>query len=177
MTTRAFDFTERWQFATVEHGCDDREIIQRCHPATVSVEPAGLEMDKRGVDFIATLEGGATVYWDVKRRERGCSRYWKMGPEVALEMWSDREAKRPGWTWDASKITHYVLFAFDPADHDRAYVAPFQALRAVFLRNGKRWLEQYEQPTQDNVRWLSQCLFVPVWELQQAIYDGMAVPA
>ena len=175
--TRAFDFRERLEFATVEHAGDDWEIIMRCHPGTVSVAPAPLDMDKRGVDYIATLETGVTVYWDVKRREKGCSRYWKMGAEVALEMWSDMANKRPGWTWDAGKITHYVLFAFDPADHDRAYAIPFQSLRAAFLKNGRRWLEQYEQPTQDNVRWLSQCLFVPVWELQQALYDGMAVPA
>ncbi len=58
------------------HGCSD------CSPSV------DLNMDKHGVDYIATLRKGAEVYVDAKTRRAGCSRWWRNGEEVAIEKWS-----------------------------------------------------------------------------------------
>jgi hypothetical protein len=141
----------------------------------VSVEIALTEMDRLGIDYIASLRGGAQVYIDAKARDVGCSQWWKGEPELALEDWSVvRENGNPGkvgWTLDESKQTNLVLFTFDPEDTQLCYLVSFQLLRVAFRRNYNPWLRQYKQDTQQSPGWRSHCVFVPVSVVFDAICD------
>lgn len=175
--THTFDFAERLAFSVDGRGEYDVQVILRCLQGTIGVHKADLETDKSGTDYIAVLDSGIKINWDVKRREKGCSQWWTEGPELALETWSVKP-DRVGWTLDRHKTTDYVLFVFDPADHERAYAIPFQQLRTAFNTKGPRWCEQYHVKEQEtnagNGRgWKSECVFVPVHEVLDAVNAEM----
>jgi len=172
-----FSFRERLAFSVDARGQEDIDIITRCHNGSIAIEKADTQDDISGVDYFVTLDSGVQVKWDVKRRDIGCSRFWKSGPELALETWSDMERGRIGWTLDREKETDYILFAFDPSDHDRAYAIPFQHLRAAFNANGPDWYKRYrheKQSSRENGReWVSECVFIPIHEVLDAINSQM----
>ena len=176
--TRTFDFSERLAFSLESRGEFDVQVILRCLQGTRAVQKTDVETDKTGTDYIAVLDSGIKVNWDVKRREKGCSIHWQEGPELALETWSVKHMKKVGWTLDRHKTTDYVLFVFDESDHDRAYAVPFQQLRTAFNLNGPRWCREYrvaEQKTNggNGQGWISECVFVPVHEVLDAINAEM----
>lgn len=149
-------------------------------PSCREVVPADKSMDRLGVDYVATLRRGATVYVDAKRRFN-CARYWRGGvPELTLEIWSacpgGETPARVGWTLDESKLTDYVLFTWPAEEHAGRYMVPFQLLRVAFRRHVLEWSRTYrlnrEQPNGGKwSSWSSTCVFVPlpvVWEAMQA---------
>lgn len=170
-----FSFEERLAFSVGANGQSDIDIIRRCHQGTVDVCKTDIAKDKSGIDYIATLKGGVAVRWDAKRRDKGCSQYWFVGPEFALERWSNKERRTPGWTWDISKKADYILFTFDASDHGKAYAIPFQHLRTAFHENGHAWCDQYRVAEQPNEGWVSECVFVPVHEVLAAVNAQMVL--
>lgn len=139
----------------------------------IGVRSADLALDIRGVDYIAKLRGGADVYIDAKTRQRGCSKYWGVEPELAVELWSVRPSKtqlgKPGWTLDEAKLTDLVLYTWHTDDSERAYLLPFQCLRVAARRNIKRWLCEFKSDVQDSGKWQSEAVFVPASEVIAAI--------
>lgn len=139
------------------------------------------ETDISGVDYWATLRGGAVVGIDSKSRTAGCGEFWKHDePELALEKWSQTGRfghAQVGWTLDESKQTDYTLHTFDPADSDQAYLLPFQLLRIAFKRNCRGWFRGFFHAKQVSTRngntWESECVFVPVSVVLDAITDTM----
>lgn len=156
----------------------DKETIRNLLDGCVSVETACTRLDKIGVDYIATLRGGAKVYVDAKTRERGCSKYWNGCPEVAIELWSVMpggkyntlpERAKVGWTLDEGKVTDMILYIWHTQDSEVAYLLPFQNLRMAARRNIKNWMLKYKNDIQDSGSWQSQAVFVPVNDVVQAI--------
>ena len=69
--------------------------IKNYFPNCSEVVRAKIDDDKQGIDYIATLKGGAQIFIDAKTREKGASCYWKHGePELALEIYSSVETKK-----------------------------------------------------------------------------------
>jgi len=134
----------------------------------IAVRPSTREEERLGVDYVATLRGGAMVLIDEKRRDEGASKYWRHEqPEVALEIWSvvpDGDHKgTAGWTLSESKTTDMVLFTFAPCDSDICYLLPFQHLRMAFRRKFTEWRGMFRVADQSTEgRYCSRCLFVPI---------------
>ena len=140
----------------------DMRLIKNYFPRCVNVKKTDIETDKQGIDYIATLDDGAKIFIDAKTREKGAKRFWKHGvPEIALEIYSNTEEKKLGWTLSGSTKAHYILYTFDAAGSDKFYIFPFQILRKVFFENGKCWIEKYGKKLQESDSWHSQAVFVP----------------
>jgi hypothetical protein len=137
-------------------------MIPRCQQVTKT----DTDQDRQGVDYIAHLRGGDQLFVDAKARDKGASRYWRAGPELALEVWSVRPCGTSpgvlGWTLTDAKHVDLILFTFDPIDSDDAFLISFPLLRAAFLRNGKAWQARFKTGFQDSGSWESECLFVPI---------------
>ena len=154
----------------------DIAIIKSHFPRCVAVERAPVDLDRRGVDYIATLTGGAKIFVDVKTREKGASRYWNHGePELALEVYSVVEHKKVGWALSTASPVDYILYTFDRADTDKSYMIPFQTLRKVFFENARDWQTRYKVKYQSSDSWHSSAIFVPATVVLGAIRQAMCV--
>ena len=154
----------------------DIETIKKLFPDAVRIEKTPTNKDDGGVDYWVYLEGKRYGI-DIKRRTAGCSKFWKEGPELALELWSNVEKRQIGWTLDESKKTDIVIFIFDDSDFEQAIWFWFKELLAVFQKQGRNWYDtyfsQYQKTFGINEKWYhSRVLFVPfivVWtEIRKA---------
>jgi len=133
----------------------------------VTVEPAGEDDDRTGVDYWAILPSGRRLGVDLKlRRDHGAA------GDVALEMWSvmpgpDGRGGSPGWPWDPKKRTDYVIWIW--LDTRTYYAAPYPLLHTAFLRHARDWTRRYRTARQSSGGWTSQCVFVPIDVLDRAI--------
>lgn len=167
------NFTEKLNYSLGLQKDIDVEIIQKNIINCVSVVKTDLQMDKTGVDYIATLRNGTKIFIDAKTRMKGCSRYWKCEPELALEMWSVKEQRKIGWTLKEDTQVDYILYTFPIEDSNCYYLIPFQLLRMAFIRNGRNWLNQYGSKLQLNQDYHSEAIFVPASVALNAIYSEM----
>lgn len=173
-----YGFGERAAFSEGRRQATDIETIRAMLAGCVSVEATeGRSAENRaGVDYIATLRGGAVVNIDAKARESGCSRFWgryhndDVIPQLAVETWSV-VGKKAGWTLDESKRTDLILYTFDPADTEACYLVGFQHLRMAFRANEADWRMAYDEKgqTSNGGEWASRCLFVPAPVVLDAI--------
>lgn len=174
-----YGFQDKLTFSRGVRESTDLETIRAMIAGCVSVVKANAELDRIGIDYIATLRRGREIYIDAKARETGCSQYWHNGPELALEIWSvvpqNGVDGRVGWTLDEAKQTELVLFTFDPSDHESCYLVSFQLLRMAFRSFLHEWRLAYPSPLQKTRHnggvWHSQCVFVPVPVVYEAIND------
>lgn len=179
MTTISYNFKDKLKLSQGVKLDSDPETIKALIPGCIEVVKSNLELDIKGVDFIATLRKGATLNIDIKTREKGCSKFWKYSiPELALELWSVvptlfYPSGSPGWTLSESSITDLVLFTFDKSDTDKCYLIPFQHLRIAFRFKLNDWIKDYTglkyQDTENKYR--SACIFVPANVVITSIMD------
>lgn len=172
------DWNEKFAYSLSAQQQFDISLLKQHVPDCVEVQKTTLEMDKKGIDYIATLEDGAEVYIDGKTRIAGASRFWKDGePELALELWSVMEKHKKGWTLSAASNVDYVLFTFDKHDCDRYFFIPYQLLRKAFLKHGRKWCVVYPRKIQSSVRgdliWHSEAVFVPARVVLRAVSNCM----
>ena len=150
------------------------EMLTGC----VAIEKSNLPDDRNGIDYWATLRGGARIGIDHKTRRKGCSRHWNNGPELAPEIWAvvpgGRSAPKPGWTLDESKETDLVLCTFDPSDSEQAFLLPYQHYRLAFRKYLISWTTRFRVAIQPNDCWNSECVFVPAWCILDAIKEVSA---
>lgn len=179
--TREFSFAERLAFSKAQRHETTESTIAAMLDGCADVRSSTRDEERLGVDYVATLRGGALVLIDEKRREQGCSAHWKDGqPELALEIWSVVPEKGnkgvAGWTLSESKTTDMVLFTFDDEDCDTFYLLPFQHLRMAFRRNFTEWRDLFRVADQrTDGRYQSRCIFVPVDLVRDAIYEAFAM--
>lgn len=173
--TREFDFHERLEWSKGDRHESTPDTIRTMLDGCVDVRESTRDEERLGVDFVATLRGGATVLIDEKRRDEGASKYWRHNqPELALEIYSvvpegDHKGVA-GWTLSESKTTDLVLFTFDPCDSTTCYLLPFQHLRMAFRRNFVAWRNLFRVADQGTEgRYHSRCLFVPI----DLVIDGI----
>jgi len=181
-TMAAYSFAEMLKYSRGVREQSDALTIQAMISGCETVVKTGTADDKAGVDYIATLRGGATVLIDAKTRTAGCSRYWRQGPELALEKWSvlpggkySTPQGKTGWTLCETKNVDYILFTFDPSDSVEVFLYPYQLLRMTFRRMLPQWWKTYKKDTQESDGWESQCVFVPESVVWSAMRDSMRV--
>lgn len=79
-----------------------------------------IELDKRGVDAIVTLTNGKRLYLDLKVDHYDTDQF-------TLELWSNTERGKLGWTCDNTKLTDLVVYI--KAARNTTYVFPFLQLQ------------------------------------------------
>lgn len=104
------------------------------HLSSVSVRNDGWAQ-RGGIDRVVTLRSGKTVTIDEKVRAKDFD-------DIALERWSDRDKKAPGWI-QKDLACDFIAYAFIPSQ--RCYLFPFHNLRAAWLAEGRRWCELAEE--------------------------------
>jgi hypothetical protein len=184
---RLFDFDEMRAFSEGRRSKDDLATIQRMLAGCIRVEPvtsADINLQRAGVDYVATLRSGAEVFVDAKARTPGCRRFWRNGPELQIESWSlvpgtcpRQIAGLPGWTVDEAKVTDLILYTFDSADTDLCFLVGFQPLRLATREFFRVWSRDYGPPKRQETRcrrcgthqFESEALFVPASEVLDAI--------
>ena len=180
----SYDFFDKLEVSKGRRSLSDIETIKAILLGCASVVAASTELDKLGVDYIATLRGGAQVLIDAKTRDAGCSKYWKDGPELAIEMWSvmpggkfntPHERRKAGWTLDEAKLTDMILYTWDVTDCSFVYLLSFQTLRMAAQRNISAWMKTYKTDIQESyrhsVQWQSKAVFVPADVVQDAMRE------
>ena len=170
------DFATDLEYSIGERQRVDCEMIRKAIPNCVRVVKTDENTDRRGIDYIATLDGGATVNIDAKTRRKGSVRSG-YEPDFVLELWSvcpeNGKAGKPGWTCSRSTDVDMILYTFDRDDWDKFYLVPFQHLRMAFQRNYSTWVKRYNTYRQNNRTWQSEAMFVPISVVLKAITDQM----
>ena len=177
-------FDEKLAYSRGVREATDIETIRSLIAGCESVRKTDLFDDRAGVDYIATLRRGAEVLIDAKTRTPGCSRHWRNGPELALEIWSVMPTEQSpdgkvGWTACEEKNVDYILFTFPPDDSMAVYLYPFQLLRMAFRENYNGWAsagyktDVQKSTSQEMGAWQSKCIFVPEPVVWTAIRDVM----
>lgn len=180
-----YEFFEKLNYSFEVTSEFDMEVLKQVIPNCRDVRKSSMERDKFGIDYVATLKGGSEVYIDAKTREVGASKWWKYGePELALETWSvcpggkyntPNNLKKPGWSWDSSKLSDLILYTFHPSDTSNAYILPFQHIRMAVHKYMRQWIAEYGVKTQETeingFRYESQAVFIPASVLVEAISD------
>lgn len=179
-TAPIYNFNERLAFSQGARCDNDCATIRAMLPGCVECVKSDAALDRKGVDYIATLSGGATVYIDAKTRARGCSRFWKDGePDLAIGLWSvipcamrPVRAGKVGWTFDEAKITDLILYTFDPSDCGDVFLLGFQTLRMAAIKYRAEWIRQFFNGSlQRSNGWTSMALFIPASVVQSAMRD------
>jgi hypothetical protein len=171
-----YGFSERLNFSRGIREKTDIETLKVMIVGSASIEKTDEKTDRAGIDYIARLRSGAEVLIDAKARDKGASRFWKYGPEVALEIWSDKGRKVTGWTLNESKNTDLILFTFDPSDTLECWLVSFQLLRIAFRNNITKWYSEYKTAIQtsgyNGRSWKSECVFVPIAQVEFSINEA-----
>lgn len=168
------------KFAAAESNEErEKRLILEWFPRATKVVKTGSCIDRAGVDYICELQNGAVICIDAKTREPGCSKYWKDGPELAVEWMSVVENKTAGWTLSTKTQCDFVLYTFPLEDCSTSFLIPFQALRKALMANHKAWLEKYKLKEQRSTgfggTWTSSCIFVPASVVINAIAEQMSI--
>lgn len=125
-----------------------------------------------GIDRVITLKSGRTVTVDEKVRAKSYG-------DILLERWSSRERKTPGWA-QKDLACDYIAYAFVP--DRRCYLLPALTLRAAWLKNGRRWIEDAQAETNGfrtvlakNEGYTTESVAVPITALLEAMQDAQTV--
>ena len=173
-----YDFAERLKFSQGKRGERDAELLKRVINDCIDVRKTDIETDKKGIDYIATLKGGAEIGIDVKARDKGISSYWEDGKEdLLLEIWSvcpdEKNEGKLGWTLSDKTNVDFILYTFDEADSKNYYLLPYQLLRMAFLHNGRQWKSEYGTKFASSGSWKTQFMCVPANVVIEAINTEM----
>ena len=172
-----YNFDQKLRFSLGEREKLDLELLKPAILGCVTVFKTSDTIDKSGIDYIAVLRGGTRIQIDAKTREKGCSRFWKNGPELALEIWSKCPSEsKPGvtgWTLKEDGQVDMILYTFDPEDSGEFYLLPFQHLRMAFRKNYKDWTARFKKAYQPNDGYKSEAVFVPATVVLDAIREEM----
>lgn len=125
-----------------------------------------------GIDRIITLKSGKTISVDEKVRDKD----W---PDIALERWSNRERRVPGWV-QKDLACDFIAYAFVPTK--RCFLLPFLTLRNTWIREGKKWCELAEEGAggfrtvlAQNDNYTTESVAVPIETLLSAIQKSLVI--
>lgn len=125
-----------------------------------------------GIDRIIVLPSGKTFNVDEKVRD-------KVWPDIALERWSDRKRRVPGWI-QKPLATDFIAYAFIPSRE--CLLLPFHTLRCAWLKNGRDWCAAAESGSDgfkvilaENEGYQTESIGVPRDVLFASLTDAMCV--
>ncbi len=118
-----------------------------------------------GIDRVLTLANSQTVRVDEKVREKD----W---PDFALEFFSDKARRVPGWIAKDLGID-FIAYAFVPSR--TCHLLPFLGLRQAWRLNRREWVSRYPRIEAKNKGYVTESLCVPKDVVHRAIADAMIV--
>lgn len=125
-----------------------------------------------GIDRVVQLSSGKSVTIDEKVR----SKDWD---DIALERWSDREKRTPGWV-QKDLACDFIAYAFVPTQ--RCFLLPFLTLRKAWQLEGRRWCEMAAEEVggfkvieAKNKGYVTESIAVPTDILMASIRQAMVV--
>lgn len=125
-----------------------------------------------GIDRVVQLSSGKTVTIDEKVR----SKDWD---DIALERWSDRDKRTPGWV-QKDLACDFIAYAFVPTQ--RCFLLPFLTLRKAWQLEGRRWCEMAAEEVggfkvieAKNKGYVTESIAVPTDILMASIRQAMVV--
>jgi hypothetical protein len=119
-----------------------------------------------GIDRVLTLGCGKTLTVDEKVRSVDYG-------DILLEVWSDYEARKPGWV-GKDLACDFIAYAIIPTA--TCYLLPFQTLRAAWRENGQRWYsDKNSRKIAPNKGYFTVSVAVSVDDLMQSMCDAMRV--
>lgn len=157
------------------------EVLKKIFTGSTEVIKAKMRDDRKGTDFWVGYvnretgqNGRPAIRVDIKIQYKDpMVKFGKSGHTLPLEIWSNIERKKVGWTLDQSKHTDYVVWWFQPTG--RTVTMPFPMLVNVFNKFCDEWLDKFPATTQKtnkgNISWHSQVVHVPVREIWKEIYN------
>lgn len=160
------DFQQNLEYSLGVREQLDINLLKGIIPDCTDIIKTEKKIDKKGIDYIATLRRGAKINIDAKTRRPGASKYWKYNePELALEIWSSRpdifNSGKTGWTLDEKSNVDYILYTYDRSDTNKFFFVPFQLLRISFVNHFEDWKSTYGVKKENNKGWDSFAVFVP----------------
>jgi hypothetical protein len=168
------DFRGELEFS---HSCSDLpfwdEFYRKAFPnlaAMVDVRKDGWAQ-RGGIDRLLTLASGRVVSVDEKVRR-------KAYPDIALERWSDRARKTPGWI-QKSLACEFIAYAKLPLQ--LGFLLPTLILQRAWRIHGRDWIElaargEYRTIIAQNYGYETESIGVPDQVLLDAIaHDAMRV--
>lgn len=158
---------DKLQFSE-ENIAEDIRLLKKYFNAEKVVK-TDIELDIQGIDYLIYLKNGEIKTADVKRREYDADKYWGDEPELALELYSDVEQEKLGWT-TTPKDVDYIVFIFKTRRFNEMYVFEFYDLYRTFEHNGRHWAEELGIKMQQNDNWWSSAIFVPVLRVRNIVH-------
>lgn len=149
-------------------------VYRRAFPDYVTHDlVSDVALQKAGIDHRVHLRGGGELLVDVKVREQ----YW---PDVAVEVWSDKQRRRPGWVLKSLR-SHYVAYAFPSAEV--AVLLPFHLLQLAYQQNKHEWAalakdkaaNGFREVNANNGTYTTLSVAVPIDRLCQDVAAAMTV--
>lgn len=138
-----------------------REIYRQAFPtmqAMVDHRDDG-EHQRAGIDRSVILANSKQVLIDEKVR-------WKAYNDIALEYWSDRDRRVPGWVCKPLRCD-FICYAIAPIG--KAYMLPVQQLQQAWSVYGETWRKAYSDCNAQNRSYVTVSCPVPVPVLFRAI--------
>lgn len=125
---------------------------------------ADLDMQRKGIDRIITLEGGKQLFIDEKvRKPPYCS-------DVFLETISVDTTGAPGWVL---KPLHCDYLAYAYMATKICYLFPFQQVRRAWTLYGEKWTRQYPPKPAYNKGYKTWGVIVNLGPFLLALTDAM----
>jgi hypothetical protein len=143
------------------------EIYQQAFPdmqAAIDHRADG-EHQRAGIDRSITLSNSKQILIDEKIR-------WKDYGDIALEYWSDRGRRIPGWVCKPLRAD-YICYAIAPTG--KAYLLPVPQLQQAWRKHGDQWKADYRDCNAPNVGYITVSCAVPVAVLFRAIGECLRV--
>lgn len=120
---------------------------------------------RAGIDRRLTMTCGQTFTVDEKVRAKD----W---PDFALERWSDKARKKPGWIQKPLGCD-FIAYAFVPSA--TCYLLPVPALQRAWRQNCREWLAAYGEISAPNHGYVTTSVPVPRDVLLRALTTAMTV--
>lgn len=143
------------------------EIYRKAFPtlqASIDHRQDG-EHQRAGIDRSVVLANSKQILIDEKVR-------WKDYDDIALEYWSDRDRRIPGWVCKPLRAD-FICYAIAPVG--RAYLLPVPQLQQAWQRHGEQWASAYRDCEARNRNYVTVSCPVPVGVLFKAIGDCLRV--
>lgn len=123
------------------------------------------EHQRAGIDRSVILANSKQVLIDEKVR-------WKAYDDIALEYWSDRDRRVPGWVCKPLRCD-YICYAIAPLG--KAYLLPVAQLQLAWANYGEAWRRTYRDCNAQNRGYVTVSCPVPVPVLFKAIGECLRI--
>lgn len=124
------------------------------------------EHQRAGIDRSLTLANSKQILIDEKVR-------WKTFSDIALEYWSDRDRRIPGWVCKPLRAD-FICYAIAPLG--QAYLLPVPQLQSAWRKYGTDWIAAYKPPINaQNRGYVTVSCGVPVAVLFKAIGECLRI--